>query len=130
MLADWLVFNVFIPLLPVPLVALGLRLNRQGKGLMTILSGGQLCFYSTTLAASAIKDMIEAGASITDKADDTSLAIIIGGMITSIIVSTFVYGVAFTSGNEDPMPLALTSLLAALATTVLVGVSRSTLGIL
>ena len=54
---EWVLFNVTLPLLPVPLVWLIAWLTNKRRGLIAVLRDGQLCFYSTTLTAATIYDI-------------------------------------------------------------------------
>ena len=116
---QWLVYNSFIPLLPVPLVWLGAWLLKLNRDLLSILSGGQLCFYCTAISAAAIRDIVLSSSSTNQFA-----GISVGIMIVLMIFSTFLYGVALILVEIDKdnltssYRLAWLSISAAITTTI------------
>jgi hypothetical protein len=133
---QWLLYSTLIPLLPVPLVWLGTWLRGIDRSVFTILRNGQLCFYSTTLSATTIRDILLR----TPAKNHPLSSVFIGVLIFFIILSTFLYGVAATTSqteSEDSsnvnLPnnrLAWISILAAFTTTIMVAIARKNLGLL
>ena len=86
-LDEWIVYNVILPLLPVPLVYFGFWLLSIKRKVVEIIKDGQLCFFCTTLVAVAIRDL-------TNAYTTASIAWPLIGLIFILILSTFVYAVA------------------------------------
>ncbi|MEO1670173.1 MAG: hypothetical protein AAFR77_05190 [Cyanobacteria bacterium J06631_2] len=129
-LLQWILFNTVIPLMPIPLVWLGAWTMKANQKLLSILSDGQLCFYSTAISASAINDIV------TKSSENNNLkGIFIGGIFFCMILSTFAYGIAKVNQidkdkRDNNGRLAWTSILAAVTTTILVASSRNSLVLL
>lgn len=124
---EWLFYNSVIPLLPVPLVVLGIWLKGLDLRILPILRDGQLCFYCTALSAVALRDILGANT------QGISIELSIGGIIFCIILSVYAYGIAVTSENPDDKSskrLAITSIMTAVTTTVIIANIRSTLNLL
>lgn len=122
---EWLFYNTFIPLLPVPLVMLGSWMKGANRHVFSVIRDGQLCFYCTALSAVAIKDILASSS-----AGLVLIRLPIGGMIFCMILSTFAYGIAVTSDDAEDNKLGIISLLASLTTTVLVVTTRKSIGLL
>ena len=91
-MAGWLGFNVVLPLAPILLVRFAAYLLNINKRLLVILRDGQLCFFSSALAAVAVNDVVyrpRPGA-----ADGSTTAFAIVGLVALIAFSMFVYGLA------------------------------------
>lgn len=134
-LVDWIIFNVIVPLSPVPLVYLGAWLVRAPKRLTTIVRDGQMCFYCTALSASCINDLVKAMESgkIQQTAFHSTAGIAIAGAISCMILSTFTYAVATTASERtgvDEVKLAVASAATTLTTVAIVASTRFGLGII
>jgi hypothetical protein len=122
---EWLLYNTLFPLLPVPLVYVGSWMVANRRKWLSIIRDGQLCFYCTTLSAIAIRDFVKmAGQS-------QSIAIPLAGILFCMVFSIFAYGIAITHADPaNDWKLGLTSLGIAVATTVVVAITRQAMGIL
>jgi len=56
---DWLLFNTFLPLMPIPLTKGVLWLCGLKRGWANLVRDGQICFYSTSLCAISIHDFFK-----------------------------------------------------------------------
>ena len=134
---NWFIYNALLPLLPVPLVYFAAWLVGTRKRIMSILRDGQLCFYCTSLAASCINDIFKSGIPI----PAPQMSIAIASLICCLILSTFTYGVAATApvaavpetspavAAADEVKLGITSIATALATTLIVLLTRYSFGL-
>lgn len=111
---DWLFYNSFLPLLPVPLVCLGLWIIGIRRKFFSIIRDGQLCFYCTTTCAIALRDLIKAGKA------QVSVEFPVAFIVTLMILTTFVYGIAVTAKDAKDWKLAIISGCATVITTVFV----------
>lgn len=132
---EWLLFNVALPLLPIPLIRLVAWLIDKDRGFVAILRDGQLCFYATTLTATAIYDIANRGiAQGGSQHPPTFLILAIGGCIFVFAFSAVVYGVAVVmAGSDDRLyqrKFAWVSATIALFTTLMVFGLRWSLGLL
>jgi hypothetical protein len=123
---EWLIYNSFIPLLPVPLVLLGAWLVGAKKSLLSVIGDGQLCFYCTAISAVALHDIFTANNIKTIQ--NTGIAI--AGMVFCIILSTFSYGITVTANTNENTKFAIISIFSSITTTILVLTTRYYLGIL
>src|ERR1700737_736545 len=92
-MTNWLIYNTFLPLLPVPLVYFGTWLIGTRKRVMSIIRDGQLCFYCTSLAAVCVNDIFKSS----KVHANSTLGFAIAGLILCLILSAFTYGVAATA---------------------------------
>jgi hypothetical protein len=97
----FLVFNVVLPLLPVPLVMLGSWMIGKHKKLTSIVSDGQLCFYCTGLAVATIYELLPVRFAEEKGVDLSVINILLLGMLVCIILSTFSYGIAVAVPPTD-----------------------------
>ena len=82
--------------MPIPLVWLGAWIIGVNQKLLSISSNGQLCFYSTAISATAIRDIV------TKSPENNNLkGIYVGGIIFCMILSTFAYGIAAIINQMD-----------------------------
>lgn len=128
-MVGWLGFNVALPLAPILLVRFAAYLFNINKGLLVILRDGQLCFFSSALAAVAVNDVVyrsQPGDGLT-----TGLAIV--GLVVLIAFSMFVYGLAVirndVHGPEDHKVAWTSTLIAVVAISIVFGI-RWNLGLL
>jgi hypothetical protein len=126
-MAEWILYDVCLSLLPIPLVLLGTWLINTPRGLFAIIRDGQLCFYCTTLGAVAIRDVTKLAR------PGQPIAVWLAGILFCLILATFTYGIAVTiesSKHEDEhkatyqFRLGIASLWNAVSTTIIVGFSR------
>lgn len=122
---NWLFYNSFLPLLPVPLVCLGLWIIGIEKKFVSIIRDGQLCFYCTTICAIALRDLIKVG-----RNQDTSVEFPVAFIITFMILTTFVYGIAVTSKDAKDWKLAVISGCSTVIVTVFIVAVRVKFGLL
>jgi hypothetical protein len=133
-MTEWLMYDVVLALLPVPLVFLGTWLIGTPRGLFAIIRDGQLCFYCTALGAVAIRDVTKV------PRPGQSLAVSLGGIMFCLILSTFTYGVAVINATApapavgiaqtDERRLGVTSVCVAITTTIIVAIVRKTMGLI
>ncbi len=118
---EWILSSVIFPLTPIPLVRIGLWVTKAAEGYIEIVRDGQLCFYSTSLGMVAVYDLWEKEIPFKEY--------VIPILLLSIMLSTFMYGVAITHRSNDGFRLALISALTAVTITILVGATRWQLGV-
>jgi hypothetical protein len=130
-MVEWILYDVVIALLAVPLVWLAAWLIGRSRRLLQILRDGQLCFYSAALSAVAIRDVARLAGN--PQAPNADVALSLGGLILFMLLSMFVYGVAVIRADAagvDDNKVAWTSILAALVTILVVFGIRWNLGLL
>ena len=122
-MVEWLMYNVVLPLLPIPLVIVIASLVKRDGSFFTIIRDGQLCFYSTTLCSLAIRDIIKSPSG-------SEIPFFVGGILFCFLVSAFTYGVMVLNtirgwGNsQEDRKLGLMSLFSSAATTLLIAHTR------
>jgi hypothetical protein len=130
-MAGWLGFNVALPLAPILLVRFAAYLFNVNKRLLVILRDGQLCFFSSALAAVAVNDVVyrtQPGAG-----DGTTTGLAIVGLVMLIAFSMFVYGLAVVRDEVQRLTdhkVAWTSILIAVVAISMVLGIRWNLGLL
>ena len=122
---DWFIFNVFIPLLSIPLVWAGVMLVGKRRSLFYIIRDGQLCFFSTVTISVFLRDMIN------HQIPAIGFAI---GLGLLMVFSMFVYGVAVINdeydGPKNAPRIGWTSVCIAVMTVALTYIARKKYGIL
>jgi hypothetical protein len=99
---EWLLFNVALPLLPIPLIRFVSWLINKDHGFVAILRDGQLCFYSTTLTATTIYEIVNRDiARGSSQHSPAPLVLAVGGCILVFAVPAIVYGVAVVMAGSD-----------------------------
>ncbi len=123
-MGEWVFYNVGLPLIGVPLIWIVLWLIDNPKRFRTIVRDGQLCFFSTTLCASAVHDFIVANRPYSN--------VVIAVLLVFIIVFDAFYAVALLSDRVSNLSAAtfekrmgLTSLLAVVICVTVVVVARA-----
>ena len=136
-MANWVFYNALLPLLPVPFAWLATWLVGASRKLTAIIRDGQLCFYSTSLCAVALRDLLN----LPDPSRTAWFDLYVAGVILCLVPSTFIYGVAMitldararTESAEvvavTDARIALASLTASLFTLVLILAVRADLGL-
>lgn len=86
---QWLVINSVLPLAPIGFFYLGVLIIRGKQSFQWVppIRDGQICFYSTTIAIIAVKDIIALQASV----------ILLFGLIGCWLLSFFVYSISVYS---------------------------------
>ena len=129
-MAGWLGFNVVLPLAPILLVRFAAYLFNVNKRLLVILRDGQLCFFSSALAAVAVNDVVYRSQS---EAGDGTMGLAIVGLVVLIGFSMFVYGLAVirddVQGSADHKVASTSILIAVVAISMVLGI-RWNLGLL
>jgi hypothetical protein len=102
-MTEWLFFSVIMPLLPIPLVLLGLWMCGMSRKISSIIRDGQLCYYCTSLSASTISDLYNYNKGIPPSAASTAfqLQILFFGMMFCMILSIFSYAIAIIFSQTD-----------------------------
>jgi hypothetical protein len=130
-MAGWLGFNVALPLAPILLVRFAAYLFNVDKGLLVILRDGQLCFFSSALAAVAVNDVVYRSQPGESEGSTTGLAIV--GLVVLIAFSMFAYGLAVIRNDvqrpEDHKVAWTSILIAVVAISMVLGI-RWNLGLL
>lgn len=85
---SWLVVNSILPLAPIGFFYLGFLIIKGSIDWVPPIRDGQICFYSTTIAIIAIKDIVAV------KADGFGWLV---GLVVCWLISFFVYGVSVYS---------------------------------
>jgi hypothetical protein len=85
---QWLIVNAALPLLPIPLFYLAIWMRHGSINWVPPIRDGQICFYSTTIALIAIKDIF---------ATPQSGVMWFFGLAGCWVVSLFVYGFSIYS---------------------------------
>jgi hypothetical protein len=96
-LAWWLGLNVALPLAPILLVRFAAWLVNMNRRLLTILRDGQLCFFSSALAAVAVHDVLTRSPR-TSPTVDIAVAVVL--LMAVIAFAMFVYGIAVIRAEE------------------------------
>jgi len=95
--AWWLGLNVALPLVPILLVRFAAWLMSVNKRLLLILRDGQLCFFSSALAAVAVHDVLSKAAP-TSPGGENALAVVL--LMAVIAFAMFVYGIAVIRADD------------------------------
>ncbi|MEO0455068.1 MAG: hypothetical protein AAF152_00600 [Cyanobacteria bacterium P01_A01_bin.114] len=126
--------------MPIPLVLFGAWLLEAPANIVILLRDGQLCFYCTSISASAIRDLLSV-----QQLNALEANFFIAGMILCIILSTFAYGVTTlvsqssegtnlssskSKSSSTDTRLALTSVFVTVATTIIVLSTRKSFELL
>ena len=122
----WLGLNVALPLVPILLVRFAAWLMSINKRLLVILRDGQLCFFSSALAAVAVHDVLT---KFVPLAPGRGSAVAIVLLIAVIAFAMFVYGIAVIRADDrgsDDHKLAWTSIWTVVVTiSIVVGIRWS-----
>lgn len=126
---EWLGFSVGLSIAPTFLILLIAWLTNRWRGWVAVLRDGQLFLFSTTLCATTLYDIHK---STNTPSDVAGLAYT--GVLFVLLSSACVYGVALayrdTVDTEAPGRIALTSVVMALAATLVVIGLRRAFGLL
>jgi p-aminobenzoyl-glutamate transporter AbgT len=134
-LAEWIAFNVGLPLISVALSLLVPWLINRTRGLTAILRDGQLFLFAATLIASAMYDVFRQGASWRDAGQGLSswAGLLVVLCLAMFVLCAAVYGVALAQidATDDiyRRRMAAASICAALFAVLLVIGLRYTLGL-
>ena len=94
---QWLVINTVFPLLPIVLFYLGVWIKKGAIAWVPPIRAGQICFYATTIAIIALKDIVAA--------KPLGLWWLIGlaacWVISLFVYSFSVYSTIYPEPNED-----------------------------
>jgi hypothetical protein len=93
---QWLLINAVLPLLPIAFFYLGIWLATGTIAWVPPIRDGQVCFYSTTIAIIAIKDIFVAA---------PANLVWFFGLVGCWLFSFFVYGFSiYTAIYPSPVP--------------------------
>lgn len=118
-----MLINVVTALAPIPVGLFWYWIHRSTVNVSAVIRDAQLCFYSTTLCAAALSDSAKS-------TGDFRFAQ--ASMILCLVVASASWGVGL-GAPQDPTTdrkLAIASIAAALATTIVVVVARKNHGLL
>jgi hypothetical protein len=131
--ALWLVVNTAIPLLPIPLFYMFLWIFHGAIGAIrwvTPIRDGQICFYSTTVAVLAVRDIYDTHVSLVWAFFGLVGCWIVSLMIYGFSVFTTIYPPAVADRNAIDARYALASIFCGVLTTVVVVGLRYHYGVL
>ncbi len=137
-MAEWLFFNSFLPLLPIPLTKGGLWLFQLNRGWAALIRDGQVCFYSTSLCAVSFHDFLKR------RPESEYFDFVMAALIFFMIFSTVIFGIgvvgsamegsAAEEGRTTPHisdgRMGLMSLFSAIPPTIIVVIVRAHWGLL
>jgi len=127
----WLVTNCALSLLPVPLVALGLWAVGERVHVAQIIRDGQLFFYTASLVALAIADVLKSATNL-GALKGIPLSLTVLCLAICIMLSSFMLAVSVMAHKNDravTLRLAWMSTVFAAAVTAVIGAIRQSYGI-
>ena len=124
----WLTYNCLLALAPVPMVAIYLWIRDAPVSLVKIVRDGQLFFYSASLSAAAVGDLLMPRHPLA--VSPAGLALCVTGLGVCVFLSTWFFGVSSGAGSINDRKLASLSYTFTLGSTILVASMRSSLDLL
>jgi len=127
-LVYWLCYNSVLALLPVPLVACYLWVSDAPVSLAKIVRDGQLFFYSASLSAALIGDLLMPRHRLS--MSPAGLAVCVFTLLLCVIMSCWFFGISSGAGSINDRKLASISYISTVGSTILVASIRQSLDLL
>jgi hypothetical protein len=122
---EWSFYSIVLPLMAVPLTYFGSWVANRRTQFFRLIRDGQLCFYSTTILAVNLNDLLKIKGS-------SAVGIFAAYHIFILVFTTFAYGASVTLSNQAVVSrrVAIASLIATFLSVLLIILTRIRLGIL